>query len=155
MNVDSTERDSLRHREFVDAKDHHFVAERDFASLEHLAILSARADVPDSERTRDGAPELPLGGIQVTRLDARRTLLRRTIDNPSPGMPGAEPDSTGAQAKRMFADRVYVFRLHAPAIESATGVLAPDRKSMEWRIPMVDLAGDTTVVVEAILIRGK
>ena len=154
--ADSAQRDSIRLREFVEGKDHHFAAERDLASLEHLAILSSRAEVPDSERVEKGAPGLPLEGIRVTRLDARRVRLVRTLENPSPpGMPAAGGDSTDARTKRMFADRHYVFRLRAPEIESANGVVAKDRKSAEWRIPMTQLAGDSAVVVEAILVAGK
>jgi hypothetical protein len=151
---DSTKGDSTRHREFAEGRDHHFVSERDFASLEHLAVLSARAAAtPDSARKEDMSPEMPLGGIEVTRLDARRVRLRRVLESPSAKAgPGGEDDSTNAGAKRMFAGHFYVFRLRAPAIESANGVIAADRKSVEWRVPMNDLMGDSAAVPEAVLV---
>jgi hypothetical protein len=158
--ADSSAGDSVRLREFVQDADHHFAAERDFASLEQLAILSGRSDAPESIRAGGGGPDLPLGGIRITRLDGGRVRLRRTLENPSPAR-GARRDTTAesaasdASARRMFAGRDYVFRLTAPAIESANGEIAPDRKSATWRIPMASLAGDSAVVVEAVLVAGK
>lgn len=157
--ADSAAADSVRLREFVEGADHHFVAERDFASLAELARHSERSEsLPESLRAK--GPSLPLGGIRTTRLDGGKIRLHRTLENPSPTKPrgAAAEDSTAgatddAVARRMFGDRVYVFRLSAPAIESvsANGTIAADRKSAEWRIPMTALAGDTTIVVEAVV----
>ena len=157
--ADESAGDSIRLREFVQDADHHFAAERDFASLDQLAILSARSYVPDSIRAGRGGPDLPLGGIRITRLDGGRVRLRRTLENPSPrpgaGAADSVSDKASASAKRMFAGRVYVFRLSAPAIESANGEIAADKKSATWRIPMASLAGDSAVVVEAVFVAGK
>ena len=164
--ADSAARDSTRLREFVEGADHHFVAERDFASLDHLAGRSARNEAtPESLRSAKSGPDLPLGGIRATRLDGGRIRLVRRLENPTPASPpppgstitveddssSTTMDASDAMAKTMFADRVYVFRLRAPRIESANGTIAADQKSAEWRIPMSVLAGDTTVVVEAVI----
>lgn len=160
--ADSSMRDSIRLREFVDTKDHHFVGERDFVSLEHLGALSARASFPDTAGSGpDSGPdpgsgrkmEMPLPGIQVTRLDGGRFRVRRVLEPPTAGaMPGA-PDTADARAQRMFKDRSYVFRLRAPRVESANGTIAPDRRSVEWRVPLLGL-GENAVVPEAVLSRS-
>ena len=53
--ADSSAGESVRLREVVLDADHHFAAERDFASLEQLAIPSGRSDAPASIR----APQDP------------------------------------------------------------------------------------------------
>lgn len=143
LRADSAAGDSVRRREFVAGGDHHFVLERDYASLEHLVAASLA-----SERDTGGGPDaplkLPLPGIFVQRLDGGRVRLARRMNESTDS---SAPDSA---MQAIFAGRFYVFRLRAPAIDSASGLVASDRKSAEWRAPLLDARN---LAIRAVLVR--
>ena len=147
-------KDSVRVRDFVAGDMHHFVSERDLASLDHLEALSVE------DTSQAGMRGRVLDGFEVDRTPDGRLRLRRVLEATkaaamAPGM-GGEGDSTEkaqseAAAKRMFAGRVYAFRLTAPAIRSTNGTLSADRKTVDWSFPLTAVMVDTTIVLEAVL----
>ena len=147
-------KDSVRVRDFLEGDMRHFVSERDLASLDQLDALSVE------DTAQAGMRGKVLDGFEVDRTPEGRVRLRRVLEATqaaamAPGMDAegdsAEKAQSEAAARRMFAGRVYAFRLTAPAIRSANGKLSADRKTVEWSIPLTAVLVDTTIVLEAVL----
>ena len=147
-------KDSVRVRDFVEGDMHHFVSERDLASLAHLDALSVE------DTTQSGMRGKVLDVFEIDRTPDGHVRLRRVLETTkaaamAPGM-DAEADSaekaqSEAAARKMFAGRVYAFRLTAPAIRSTNGTLSADRKTVEWSFPLTAVLVDTTIVLEAVV----
>jgi hypothetical protein len=147
-------KDSVRVRDFLEGDMRHFVSERDLVSLDHLAALSIE------DTAQAGMRGKVLDGFEVDRTPDGHVRLRRVLEATkaaamAPGMGGegdsAEKAQSEAAAKRMFAGRLYAFRLTAPSIRSTNGTLSADRKTAEWSFPLTAVMADTTIVLEAVL----